>query len=87
MTPWEIRQISDWAASQTQTHDLFMADTSHPEQPAFDAFASELTRTAPCIRITASGRQRQIPTLFISDHIGVSALPLGRGRPPGSAAG
>jgi glutaredoxin len=82
MTPSEAKQASDWAASQTQTHDLFMADTSHPEQPAFDAFASELIRSAPCVRITASERQRQIPTLFISDNIGFSALPLDRELPP-----
>lgn len=82
MTPSEIRQISDWASSQTKTHVLFMADTSHPEQPAFVAFASKLSRTAPCIRITSSDRQRQIPTLFISDNIGVSALPLGKELTP-----
>ncbi len=82
MTPSEITQISDWAASQTQTHDLYMADTSHPEQPAFDVFASDLTRTAPCIRITSSDRQRQVPTLFISDNIGMSALPLDKELTP-----
>ena len=82
MTPSEIRQISNWAASRTQRHDLFMAVTSHPEQPAFDAFASELTRMAPCLRISASDRQRQIPTLFISDNIGYSALPVDRELTP-----
>jgi hypothetical protein len=82
MTPLEIRQVSDWAASQTQSHDLFLTDTFHPEQPAFDAFASELARTAPCIRITASDRRRQIPTFFISENIGFSALPLGKELTP-----
>ncbi|MFN2436317.1 MAG: thioredoxin family protein [Desulfotignum sp.] len=82
MTPSEIAKITDWAASQTHIHTLFLSDTTHAEQTAFKAFASELTSTAPCIRITPSDRQHQIPTLFISDNIGFSALPLDRELTP-----
>ncbi|WP_024333887.1 thioredoxin family protein [Desulfotignum balticum] len=77
MTPSETRKITDWAASQAQQpHTLYLSDSSHPEQPAFDAFASELTRIAPCIRILPSDRPCRIPGFFIADNICFSALPL-----------
>jgi glutaredoxin len=82
MTPSELDKITRWAESRTQSHDLFLSHTPHPRQPAFDTFATELTRAAPCIRITASDRQRQIPAFFIGDNIDFSALPLDRELTP-----
>ncbi len=76
MKPSDIRKAADWAASQTRSHTLFLSETRHPGQPAFDAFASELTRTAPCVRVTPSDRPCQIPAFFIADNIRFSALPL-----------
>jgi hypothetical protein len=77
MTLSEIRKITDWAASRTrQPHTLYLSDTRHKEQPAFDAFASELTRTAPCVRIFPSDRPGRMPGFFVADNICFSALPL-----------
>lgn len=78
MTPSETAKIIEWAESQTQSHDLFLCDTPHPRQHEFDLFVSELTRAAPCVRVTPSVRQCQVPTLFITDNIGFSALPVDR---------
>ncbi len=67
---------------KAQVLNLFMSHTPHAKQPAFDAFATELTQAAPCIRVNASDRQRQIPTFFIGNNIDFSALPLDRELTP-----
>jgi hypothetical protein len=75
MTPSELTRIKDWAGAQTHLHDLFLSDSPHPRQPAFDVFGAELTRAAPCIRITRSDRPCEIPAFFIGGNILFSALP------------
>ncbi len=82
MTPSEIRKITDWAASQTRPHTLYLSDTRHPEQPAFDAYASDLARMAPGIRIVLSDRPRPIPAFFTADNISFSTLPLDKELAP-----
>jgi hypothetical protein len=78
----EIKKIADWAALQNHDHTIFLSCTDHRQQPEFDAFASELTRKAPCVHITALDRQCRIPSFFLADNIGFSALPLERELPP-----
>ena len=82
MKPSEIKKIADWAALQNHDHTIFLSCTDHRQQPEFDAFASELTRKTPCVHITAFDRQCRIPTFFLADNIGFSALPLERELPP-----
>lgn len=75
-------RLTAWANKQAHTHTLFLSDTRHPEQPAFEAFASDLAQAAPCIQIESSGRKTQLPTFFVADNIGFSALPMERELAP-----
>jgi hypothetical protein len=68
--------IRAWAEKQSHVHTLFLSDTRHPEQSVFNTFASDLARAAPCIRIQSSDRETLLPTIFVADNIGFSALPM-----------
>jgi hypothetical protein len=74
--------IRAWAEKQSHVHTLFLSDTRHPEQPVFHAFASDLSRAAPCIRIQSADRETPLPTIFVADNIGFSALPMGKELAP-----
>jgi len=82
MTPSEIKTIEAWTALQNHDHRISLSCTDHRQQPEFDAFASELTRSAPCVRVSFLDRPCRIPTFFLADNIGFSALPLEKELPP-----
>ena len=76
MKPSDKQTICTWAQKQTHTVEIVLPRTGHPEQAGFDAFAGELARMAPCIRIRPSDKKSDLPALCIADNILVSALPL-----------
>jgi hypothetical protein len=82
MNASEIKKIAGWAELQNHDHTISLSCTGHRQQPEFDAFASELTRVAPCVHVTPYDRPCRIPTFFLADNIGFSALPLERELPP-----
>ncbi len=76
MKSTDKEKICAWAEKQTHTQKLFLSRTSHPEQADFDAFARELVRLAPCLKIQSSAQKTALPAIFIADNILLSALPL-----------
>lgn len=70
----DLARLTAWADTQPHIHTVFSSCTSHPEQPVFDAFASELSRAAPCIRIKPSDRETRLPGFFAADNIVFCAL-------------
>jgi len=82
MTPSDKETIRAWAKERTHTTNIFLPRTSHPEQEGFDAFARELARLAPCIRVSPSDQTSDLPALCIADNILFSALPLDKELAP-----
>ncbi len=78
----DLARLTAWADTQTHIHTVFSTCTSHSQQPAFDAVASDLARTAPCIRITPSERETRLPGFFAADNIGFFALPVEKALAP-----
>jgi hypothetical protein len=82
MTPSDLARLKAWAASQTHNHTIFLSGTSHSKQPVFDAFASDFSLAAPCIRITPSDRETSLPGFFAAENIGFFALPVEKALAP-----
>ncbi|MFU8768402.1 MAG: thioredoxin family protein [Desulfotignum sp.] len=78
----DAARLRAWADKQAHTHTIFLSKTRHLKQPGFEAFASDLAQAAPCIRIVPSGRETRLPTFFVTDNIGFSALPMERELSP-----
>ncbi len=76
MKPSDKETIQAWAQKQTHAMEIFLPRTSHPEQADFDAFAEELARLAPCIRVRPSDKKSDLPALCIADNVLFCALPL-----------
>jgi hypothetical protein len=82
MKTTDKEKISAWAKNQPHAREIFVSQTHHPKQAYVDAFARELSRLAPCIKIRPFDKKVSLPGIFMTDNILLSALPLEKELPP-----
>lgn len=73
-------RIKAWTPLERPT--LSIADTEHPEQKSFEAFARQWQEISASISWTDSGQPTDLPGFFLKNNILYSALPLERELSP-----